>query len=50
MELKYIFGQTVRYKGQLRKIKSIKFVCGGVMYRLTGLREWVREEDIDERD
>ena len=47
MELKYIFGQTVKYKGQLRKVKSIKFACGGVMYKLTGLVEWIREEDIN---
>ena len=46
MKLKYIFGQTVKYKGELRKVSGIRFEAGGVMYKLTGLREWIREKDI----
>lgn len=43
---KYIFGQTVEYEGIKRKIKGIRFACDGVMYQLTGLREWIKEGEI----
>ena len=43
---KYIFGQTVKYKGENHKVNGIRFTCGGVMYKLSGIREWIKEEEI----
>ncbi len=43
---KYIFGQTVKYKGEDHKVTKIRFAAGGVMYKLSGIREWIKEEDI----
>ena len=43
---KYIFGQTVKYKEENHKINGIRFTSGGVMYKLSGIREWIKEEEI----
>lgn len=44
--MKYIFGQTIKYKGSMHKVMSIRFTCGGVMYKLSGIREWIKEEEV----
>lgn len=46
IKVKYIFGQTINYKGEMRKINGIRFTCDGVMYKLRGISEWIREEEI----
>ncbi len=43
---KYIFGQTIKYKGKNHKVNGIRFISGGVMYKLSGIREWIKEEEI----
>ena len=43
---KYIFGQTVIYKGENHKVNGIRFAYEGVMYKLNGIKEWIREEEI----
>ena len=43
---KYIFGQTIKYKGENHKVNGIRFTCNGVMYKLSGIREWIKEEEI----
>lgn len=45
-KMKYIFGNTVKYQGNMRKVIGIRFTTGGVMYKLYGIREWIKEEDI----
>ena len=45
---KYIFGQTIKYNGENHKVNKIRFACGGVMYKLSGIREWIKEEEIYE--
>lgn len=45
-KMKYIFGQTTKYKGTRHKVMGIRFTCGGVMYKLSGIREWVKEREI----
>lgn len=43
---KYIFGQTIKYKGENHKVNGIRFTAGGVMYKLSGISEWIKEEKI----
>lgn len=43
---KYIFGQTIKYQGKNHKVTEIRFASNGVMYKLSGIREWIKEEDI----
>ena len=43
---KYIFGQTIKYQGENHKVIGIRFTSGGVMYKLSGIREWKKEEEI----
>lgn len=43
---KYIFGKMVEYQGTKRKITGMKFAYDGVWYKLSGLKDWVRECDI----
>lgn len=45
-KMKYIFGQTIKYKGETHKVTGIRFTCSGVLYKLTGIREWIRESEI----
>lgn len=45
-KMKYIFGQTIKYKGNMYKINGIRFTCDGVMYKLSGIREWIKESEI----
>lgn len=45
-KMKYIFGQMIKYKGERRKIIGIRFTAGGVMYKLSGIREWIKEQEI----
>lgn len=45
-KMKYIWGQTIQYKGEKRKVKGIRFTAGGVMYKLNGIQKWIKEEDI----
>lgn len=47
-KMKYIFGQTVKYKGDRRKVTGIRFTAGGVMYRLSGIKEWIDEKEVAE--
>lgn len=44
--MKYIFGQTIKYKGTMHKIVGIRFTINGVMYKLSGIREWIKEEEV----
>jgi len=43
---KYIFGKMVRYNGEMRKVTGIRFTCRGVLYKLSGINDWIKEEDI----
>lgn len=45
-KMKYIFGQTIKYKGSMHKVMGIRFTCGRVMYKLSGIREWIKEEEV----
>lgn len=45
-EMKYIFGQTIKYRGSMHKVMQIRFTCNGVMYKLSGIREWIKESEI----
>nr|DAK90460.1 MAG TPA: hypothetical protein [Caudoviricetes sp.] len=45
-KMKYIFGQTIKYKGSMHKVMGIRFTCNGVMYKLSGIREWIKEEEV----
>lgn len=45
-KMKYIFGQTIKYRGKSRKVTGIRFTAGGVMYKLNGIREWINEKEI----
>ena len=47
-KVKYIFGKTVKYRGAVCKIKGIRFTPDGAMYKLTGIYEWIKEEEIEE--
>jgi len=31
-KMKYIFGQTIKYKGTMHKVMGIRFTVSGVMY------------------
>jgi len=46
-KMKYIFGQTVIYKGERRKIVGIRFSVDGVMYKLSGIRDWIKEKEVN---
>lgn len=46
-KMKYIFGQTIKYKDERRKILSIRFTSKEILYKLTGIREWIKESEID---
>lgn len=43
---KYIFGKMINYKGEMRKVVGIRFTAGGVMYKLTGIYEWISEKEV----
>lgn len=45
-KMKYIFGQTIMYKGQRRKVIGIRFSINGVMYKLSGITDWVNEKEV----
>ena len=45
-KMKYIFGQTIKYKGNMHKVTGIRFTPNGVMYKLTGVYEWVSEKEV----
>lgn len=45
-KMKYIFGQTIMHKGQRRKIIGIRFSLNGVMYKLSGIRDWINEKEV----
>lgn len=45
-KMKYIFGQTVKYKGERRKVLGIRFTSSGVMYKLRGIQEWINEKEV----
>lgn len=47
-KMKYIFGQTVRYKGGRHKIQTMRFTGDEVLYKLSGIKEWINEKDISE--
>lgn len=46
-KMKYIFGQTIKYKGSMHKVMGIRFATGGVMYKLSGIRDWIKEEEVE---
>ena len=43
---KYIFGTTINFRGAMRKVTGIRFTSSGVMYKLTGIREWISEKEV----
>ena len=43
---KYILGQTIKYKNENHKIIGIRFTCDGVLYKLSEIREWIKEGEI----
>ena len=43
---KYILGQTIRYKDKNHKVIGIRFTCDGVLYQLSEIRGWIKEEKI----
>lgn len=45
-KMKYIFGQTIFYQGQRRKILGIRFTPEGVLYKLSGLNKWIHENEV----
>ena len=45
-KMKYIFGKTIKYKEQMHKIIGIRFTANGVMYKLSGINEWINEKEI----
>lgn len=47
-KMKYIFGQTVKYNGEMHKIQTIRFTSSGVLYKLSRIKEWICEKDISE--
>ena len=46
-KIKYIFGQTIKYNGSMHKVMGIRFTTGGVMYKLSGIRDWIKEEEVE---
>lgn len=49
-KMKYIFGQTVKFNGKKHKIKGIRFTSNGILYKLSFIQRWIKEEDIYELD
>lgn len=45
-KMKYIFGQSIKYKGETHKIEGIRFTAGGVMYKLSGIKQWIDEKEV----
>lgn len=45
-KMKYIFGKAVKYKGKMCKVMGIRFTSDGVMYKLSGIKEWIKESEI----
>lgn len=45
-KMKYIFGQMVNYQGEKRKVMGIRFSVEGIMYKLKGIKEWIKESEI----
>lgn len=45
-EMKYIFGQTVIHNGNTHRIMAIRFTENGIMYKLSGINEWIKEEEV----
>ena len=43
---KYIFGQTIKYQGKNHKVNGIRFTPRGIMYKLSKISEWIKEEDV----
>ena len=43
---KYILGRTIKYQGKNHKVNGIRFTSSGVMYKLSEIREWIKEEEI----
>lgn len=46
LKSKYIFGKTIEYNGERRKITGIKFAFDGVWYKLSGIKEWLKEDEV----
>lgn len=45
-KMKYIWGQTIKYNGEKRKVNGIRFTSGGVMYKLSGINQWISENEV----
>ncbi len=45
-KMKYIFGQTITYRCKKHKILGIRFTANGVMYKLSNIKEWIKESDV----
>ena len=35
-----------KYKGENHKVNGIRFTSSGVMYKLSKISEWIKEEEI----
>lgn len=44
--LKYIIGQIVWHKGTKHKIEAVRFTAGGILYKLSGIKDWLKESEI----
>ena len=44
--VKFIIGQMVWYKSTRHKIEGIRFTAGGVLYKLSGIKDWLKESKI----
>ncbi len=45
-KLKYIFGKTVKHNGENHKVVGIRFTSSEIMYKLSGIKEWISEKEI----
>ena len=45
-EEKTLCAPKLNNKGQKRKVIGIRFTSGGVMYKLSGLKDWISEKEI----
>ena len=43
---KHIFGKMIEYNGEKRKVTGIKFAFDGVWYKLSGIKDWIREAEV----
>ena len=47
MRIKFKLGDFVKYKGKVVRIIRLRFTCGGVVYKIAGNRNWIRESELE---